>query len=176
MFTKYTTTSIRHLVLDGPSQWIAGQNVTLHCSTTQMGARYLEIPEAQNTTARLLLAALAKPVYLDRLLFLDSSNGPSSSKLAAHAAESTSLDWAAGSRIIDKVHSHICSKSLLSDFRTLLLQNKLWCLDASQYLSNCLTSCHACRATSKPKQSQKVPSSFLIVGSIRSFLWTIFSS
>lgn len=73
------------------------------------------------------------------------------------ASISMSFDnWPQIRRIVDKVHKHVCVHSTYSDMRTLLQRNKLWNDQAQNYLSQIVSECPDCKASSTPPPNRRV--------------------
>lgn len=65
--------AIRHLVLDGSSQWVVGRNVTSRANILQLDGSCIELPGPHRGRVRLLLHEDKFHLYLDSSLFYQNS-------------------------------------------------------------------------------------------------------
>lgn len=162
MLTAKTETGqimIRHLVIEGSSQWILGRNVTKKCNIVHIGGNFLELPDQ----SRIPITNKDFHSYISGKLFFSKENTWDEGmkyKLFCAAAtiqnETSSRSWAELRKIVDKVHKHVCGHSTYSDIKILLQRNNLWNDEVMKYLARTIESCSSCHNTALPKPTRKV--------------------
>lgn len=165
------TISIRHIVVDGSSQWIIGRNLTRKCNIEYIGRSSIRLPTIEPTDfIQMYDFDLHSHVNIDRFLNLNYGSrvlSPSPAVLAADNVlqasyvNTPSMNWSQIRRIVDRVHKHVCGHATYSDIRTLLDRNKLWTGQTQKYLSELLSECHHCKAASTPPPNRRVSLSSL---------------
>eukprot|EP00171_Calliarthron_tuberculosum_P001315 IDg1315t1 len=154
-----TTVDIRHLIIEGSSQWLIGRNVTKHCDIVHIGGNYLRLPE--NTAIKLKNHGYHSYVPYELFMPHETQLTPlSSTKIycatAQIAQDDVTYTWKETKMIIDKVHRHVCGHSTYTDMKILLDRNGLLTAEAQKYLSRTLEKCTSCSTTHEPKQARKV--------------------
>jgi len=150
---------IRHLVIEGSSQWIIGRNVTQLCNIVRIGKNMLELP---NNSGSISLRNYDLHCYVPYEIFCSQSSferGNMATMFCAAAKLDTFEDirpWKDVKSIVDKVHKHVCGHSNYSDMRILLERNNLWNKEVEKYLPLVLERCSNCHTTALPKNSRKV--------------------
>jgi len=106
--------SIRHLVIQGSSQWIIGRNVTSSCNMVRIGRNVLELPGNSGTVSLVnhdlhcyvpfetFCAGYLEPLKVNAVMFCATSK-------LDDAVEKR--PWSEVKAIIDKIHRHICGHS-----------------------------------------------------------------
>ena len=136
---------IRHLIIQGSSQWVIGRNLTSKTNIVHIDGDYILLPNGDH------LSMIQGKDSLHS--FLPSSKFRAGEKLSALVcllANSKPLTWTDTVKIVDKVHKHVCGHSNFNDIRTLLERNGLWSDGCDKYLASVLESCSACRAVQMP--------------------------
>ncbi len=158
--------NIRHLVIKGSSQWIIGRNATRPHDIIHVGAHELRFKINGKHDALTM-------VDYNRLSYIPISSvnrkintSPGIDSLAGFSAEiedmtskitkSDKHEWSTVKRIVDKVHNHVCGHSTYSDMRTLLERNGFWNNAVQHYLTNAVSNCKDCIASSTPPPSRRV--------------------
>lgn len=138
MYPTGVTLHIRHLLLEGSSQWVTRRNVTSKSNIPLLDGRSIELPGPVNTRVVQPLIEPNYHLYLPFSLFACSANAirisPSLQAMEVSTRSSTGCCPATIS-ITDRVHGHICRYACFSGMRLLLQRNNLWCEGASAYLS-----------------------------------------
>ena len=160
---------IRHLVIEGSSQWLIGRNVTSHCNQLRINDNRIQLPKFDHHQDYLSIVESDTHDYiaLDRFVQQDSSSTTSARSVVSLAgnsvcvSESTSKQLKGRSlsditRIVNRVHDHVCGHSSYGDIRTLLQRNQLWNEDVQKYLSSIVERCPNCIASSSPPSNRKV--------------------
>jgi len=153
---------IKHLVIDGSSQWVIGRNVTKLCDIIHQTANVLKLPPDPDTNISDTLKLIDQDFhsYLPWDIFCSKSRKDmpiiSTFYCASARIEGQNDSWASIKKIVDKVHKHICGHSNYTDIKLLLERNSLWSSDAEKYLVGILNECSACDTTAMPKPARKV--------------------
>lgn len=152
---------IRHLVLEGSSQWLIGRNITGKSNIMHIGTNAIVFAGPNHSTKSITMVDHDLHSYVPYVAFSRAATGKhQSASLNSLCASSThateTRPWSEVKRIIDKVHKHISGHASFSDIRTLLERNDMWSKEVEKYLSRTVETCHGCRATSLPKPSRKV--------------------
>jgi len=155
---------IRHLVIEGASQWVVGRNFTNYCDILHIRKHAVQLP-------------CDDPSLVDYVSYVDHDMhsyipykvfGPHATiearpnenalfcATAQIDASTQSRPWTTTKKIIDKVHKHVCGHSSFTDMKVLLERNDLWDDSAHEYLSNVMQRCQKCRKTAPPKEERKV--------------------
>lgn len=69
--------------------------------------------------------------------------------------------WDSVKKVVDRVHRHVCGHATFSDMRTLLIRNRLWSNEVQHYLSQTVSECVSCKASSTPPPNRRVSLSSL---------------
>jgi len=153
---------IRHLVIDGSSQWLIGRNVTKLCDIIHQNENVLKLPPENDTkksdTIKMIDHGFHSYLPWDIFCSEKTKEKPVTFKFFCATAqiEGKSTSWAATKKIVDKVHKHICGHSNYTDIKLLLERNELWSIDVEKYLTGVLEKCSACKTTALPKPARKV--------------------
>lgn len=149
--------SIRHLVIEGSSQWIIGRNVTTHCDIIHSNGNYLRMKNGSTITLHdhdmhsyVPYTAFCKTKLdytAETMLFCATASIPSIQ---------SARPWVELKHVIDKVHSHVCGHASFSDMKVLLQRNGLWSDEAMKYLARVIETCAGCSHTSDPQNARKV--------------------
>ena len=151
--------NIRHLVLDGSSQWVIGRNVTSNANLIHVGKNALQIVK-DGITNHISMVNRKFLSYVPLSRFNDHNEGLSVlSGLSGNFLYSK--PWSKVKGIVDKVHKHVCGHATLTDIRILLERNDMWNAAVEEYVSQLLQRCRSCRATAPPQPSRKVSISSL---------------
>eukprot|EP00171_Calliarthron_tuberculosum_P022021 IDg22021t1 len=152
---------VRHLVIDGSSQWVIGRNVTRFCDIIHVGENLIRFSN-KSITGSISLIENDFHSYLPYKIFIAQFNGtrnPNTAMFCATAkfkqSKNTEL-WSTKKKVIDKVHRHVCGHSSFNDIKILLERNGMWCSSVQKYLCSVLETCSYCKTTSEPKPSRKV--------------------
>ena len=150
---------IRHLVLDGSSQWIIGENVTQHSNIMHIGQNALQfVTDGVSDTFTMIDNNFLS--YLPMSVFSSENNeAPVLSCLNGNISKKPSRNQVKA--IVDKVHKQVCGHTNLTDMRLILQCNGLWNDIVCDYASQLIESCVSCRATASPQPSRKVSISSL---------------
>ena len=156
---------IRHLVIEGSSQWVVGRNVTNYCNILHIDENTLILPPdaSGNSKGSITLVDHDMHTYIPHSVFISRADNFTSDNektlfcAAANVNEDVgSKPWKDLKKIVDKVHKHVCGHSNYSDIKLLLERNMLWNDHVDKYLQSTLENCTACRTTAKPKACRKV--------------------
>lgn len=152
--------TIRHLVIEGSSQWILGRNITLLCNIIHLGRHALQMPCGESEYISLIDFDRHSHVPIDRFIPHNSSvdimsecssNTGSTGYFASLTLESTSdmetpplsspfrkpllSSWDSVKSLVNRVHRHVYGHATFSDMRTLFIRNRLWTNEVQHYLS-----------------------------------------
>jgi len=157
---------IRHLIIEGSSQWVVGRNVTRYCNIIHIGENKLCLPPSEVGNDSISLVNEDLHCYIPSKAFFKSSSVSGKAIFCATGKLSNSIDaknlpWSNRKAIIDRVHLHVCGHSSFSDMKTLLQRNDLYDDNAAEYLAQVLDECTSCKVTSQPKPNRKVSLSSL---------------
>lgn len=111
---------IRHLVLDGSSQWVVGRNVTSRSNILHMDDSFLVTTGLDGAPLRLPPLDRNHHLLLPQSLF--APNTPLQTFYATPSSAST--QWSTVRSVIDRVHKHVCGHSYFSDMETLLVRTQ----------------------------------------------------
>jgi len=167
-----TILKIRHLFIEGASQWVVGRNVTTRCNILHIGKNVLQLPDSSSNDSPsgelITLADDGMHSFIPYELFFRSSDLiPHEQQIVIYCATAQlertneALSWPKTRKIIDKVHTHVCGHSSFSDIKVLLQRNDIWNESVQDYLAMILERCTSCKTTSLPKQTRKVSLSSL---------------
>lgn len=151
---------IRHLALEGSSQWVVGQNIPSFGDICQMGQPRLVLQGANSENIVLLLMKIDRLLYLPAQCFVQSSNKTATTLSASSA--STLRPSCEVKAIIDRAHHHVCGHSDYGDIKTLLDRNDLWNDDARDYVTQVISRCKRCSSTMLPHPARQVSLRLLI--------------
>ena len=159
-----TPMKIRHLVMEGSSQWLIDRNVTCSCIINHATGNYLEFYVSDSETNNLSMTDFENHSYLPASVFMRTEqNSLKGEPLYTSALVSLScsanysqFSWPDTKKIIDKVHRHVCGHSSYNDIKLLMERNELWDDQCSKYLSQLLETCPHCPVVQLPSPSRKV--------------------
>ena len=157
---------IRHLVIDGSSQWVIGRNIVRKCNLLYDQQNILQLPAYTDSGEREFIPLIDDDMhsYIAYEMF-----APNEIKLSEQVHKSmycataqipfdqnSELSFPKLKKIVDTVHRHVCGHASFSDIKTLLDRNGIWNADTEKYLSHKIETCHSCRHTSNPTRARKV--------------------
>lgn len=119
---------IRHLVLDGSSQWVIGRNFTKSCNILHMDTNVLQFRLPDQTFDTLSLTEDGDHSYLSFQVFCSNEghlDGSVVDLVCSYTADSDIRPWSEVKKIIDRVHAHVCGHSSYEDMKLLLAQQHL---------------------------------------------------
>ena len=161
-----TAVSVRHLVIDGSSQWVIGRNIVRKCNLIYDGCNILELPLYTASGDRDFIPLIDEDMhsyiayekfisaehissdYVDKSFYYATAQLPIGEKLK--------LSFDKLKPIIDIVHRHVCGHSSYNDIKTLLDRNGIWNEDTKRYLAQTIETCKSCKHTSEPTGMRKV--------------------
>lgn len=145
---------MRHLIVEGSSQWVIGRNVTKSCDILQIDTNVLKLPVVDSDMNSFIPYESFCTRRTNGLLYTDRS----AIFCAAGMLHSStrSLSCSDTKKIVDKIHRHVCGHSSYSDIKILLERDGIWNETVAKYLAGTIDSCSACRATALPKPTRKV--------------------
>ena len=149
--------SIRHLVIEGSSQWIIGRNVTRNVDIIHSNGNCLKLKNGSIIT--LIDHDLHSYVPYSSFCTRDIDTATEKMLFCATASIPSSHSkrpWAELKKIIDKVHTHVCGHASFSDMKVLLQRNGLWSDEVFRYLAHRVDTCSNCLHTAEPKIPRKV--------------------
>ena len=151
--------NIRHIVIEGSSQWLKRRNVPSKCDIIHSNGNFLKI----NDNMHIPLLNFDMHSYIPSSIFLkQETESHSIFQAKLFCATGTihnstySRPWTELKKIIDKLHKHVCGHASLSDIQILLQCNNLLSTEIEKYLNRVVTSCSDCAKTHEPKQARKV--------------------
>ena len=154
-----TTVNVRHVVIEGSSQWVIGRIVTSKCDIIHKNGNYLQLPNS----VQIPVENVELHSYLSCWLFLSDhrTDGIRFQAKFYCATEVVGDPENIRSRkeltkIVDKVHKRVCGHASLSDMKILLERNDLWTPEVAKCLNSLIDSCEKCARTCEPKQVRKV--------------------
>lgn len=124
---------IRHLVIDGSSNWVTGHNVTSRRNILQLDGNCMILCGLNGQRIVLLVIDADHHFYLPMKLF---TTRESSSYSQAVIATAMAMLWSEVRPINDKVHKNVCGNSTFADMKVVLQRNGEWSDTASTYLRN----------------------------------------
>jgi len=150
---------MRHLIIEGSSQWLIGRNVTKSCDILHIGKNLLKLPD--DDTISLVDKDLHSFIPYNtfcgkRRVLCESDKSTIFCATAIVSCSEESRPWIETKKIVDKVHTHVCGHSNFSDIKILLERNSIWDESVEKYLVQIMESCISCRTTALPKPSRKV--------------------
>lgn len=157
--------NIRHLVIDGSSQWVVGRNVTNYCDILHVNQNILKLPPdaSGNSQGSVTLVDRDMHTYIPHTAFTFQAETLTPRHETTLFCATAHIDgnlakkpWKDLKNIVDKVHKHVCGHSTYSDIKILLERNELWNAHVDKYLQRTLEECTACRTTARPKTDWKV--------------------
>lgn len=150
---------IRHLVLDGSSQWVIGKNVTKYANILHADQKVIEfmVGDVKDSFSMIEHEFLS---YIPLVAFAPKAKRLSV-MLCLNGNICNNYSWNETKSIINKVHRHVCGHANYTDMRLLLERNNMWSDVVSDYVGNIIESCTACRSTAPPQPSRKVSISSL---------------
>ena len=157
-----TTVNIRHLVLDGSSQWVIGRNVTSKANIRHLQNDAIQFPVGDSMD-EISLIKVGFLCHMPLSTFASASQDDSIlSCLNGNVLSKKS--WPEIKKIIEKVHKHICGHANLTDIRLLLQRNDIWNDHIEDYVHRLIEGCHKCQSTAPPQPPRKVSISSLSKG------------
>lgn len=147
---------IKHVVLDGRSQWVIEQNITGSGNICQINSPMLTAGKSESKMISFSLIKLNNLLYMPPYAFLCPSDHLLSFSSAQTSTDVIRKNWEDVKTFVDRVHLHVCDHADFSDIRLLLQRNDLWSSDVNRYLYEIIAKCPGCRATSLPQPSPKV--------------------
>ena len=156
-----TVINIRHLVIEGSSQWLIGRNVTTKGDILHASGDILRFPSKDGTCITLSLVTHDMHSFLEKERFYHkeycSLHDNSMTTLLANAStHPKEMPWSQRKDVIHKVHNHVCGHSNFRDIRLLLERNGIWNDDCYKYLGHVLDSCQSCHETKLPQKARTV--------------------
>ena len=132
-----TMINIRHIVIEGSSQWLIGKNATNKCDIIHSSGNYFKLTDHSKIPLKNGFMHSYVPSYIS---FKITNTNCLSYQAKLFCATGNILDpinqlpWSELLKIIDKVHKHVCGHANLSDIQTLLQRNNMWSLKVEKYL------------------------------------------
>jgi len=155
---------VRHLVIEGSTQWLIGRNLTNCCDIIRIGKNELVLPHGCGT---ITLKDHDLHCFVPFEYFCQNKVSNFHAVLfcaTATIAAKETRPWKELKAIVDKVHRHVCGHSNYSDIKVLLERNGIWDDAVMKYLSQILEKCESCSTTALPKKSPKVSLSSMTRG------------
>lgn len=159
-----STVQVRHLVLDGSSQWVIGRNVTHQSDIVHVDGNLLSIPKPHNNRITVSMIDHDLHSYIPFASFMRAAPSVLTANLSlsnALQSKPQTKSWTELKHVIDKVHKHVCGHATFSDIGILLDRNDLWSDEVEHYLRSVVEECHHCKAACLPTPSRKVSLSSL---------------
>eukprot|EP00171_Calliarthron_tuberculosum_P000101 IDg101t1 len=150
---------VRHLIIQGSSQWVIGRNVTKHCNIIHINGNKLQLPVKDDQDENLTIELADHDMHCFVPLFTFGVCANSAEMYCAtvsFASKATNRSWPELKSIIDKVHKHVCGHASYNDIRILLERNDLWNEDVRKYLQSSIDLCPCCKVCEKPKAARQV--------------------
>ena len=150
---------IRHLVIEGSSQWVVGRNITKHCNIQRIAGNLLELPTKDESGIQMTISLVDHDLhcYLPLSAFgIASHSAQAYCAVVSFAAKASDRPWSEIKAIVDKVHKHVCGHASLRDMQILLERNDMWSTEVKAYLHQTVEVCHQCKVTDEPKDMRKV--------------------
>ncbi len=149
--------NIRHIVIEGSSQWVVGRNVTRRSNLNhiEQNAIAFIVGNSQDTITMIdheFLSYIPISKFVNcKTDRLECMNG--------HVV--SNRPWSEVKSVIDKVHNHVCGHANFTDFKILLERNNLWDKNVAKYVSNMIENCRACKSAAPTQPPRKVSISSL---------------
>jgi len=145
---------IRHLVLDGSSQWVIGKNVTQKANILHLSKNALQFSHSGDVEHISLLNSnflsyIPLTVFVPECQLSSALSGINGNLMADEP-------WCEVKAVVDKVPKHVCGHANFTDMRMLLERNGLWNDTVEDYVDKLISDCTACRSTAPPQPSHKV--------------------
>lgn len=153
-----TIVNIRHVVIEGSSQWVIGRNVTSIVNIIHIGRNAIEI-HCDGKPDYISMINKGRLSYISLHSFEIESE--TESLISFNGLSVSCRPWKEVKPIIDKVHKHICGHATFTDIKLLLQRNEIWNDAIECYVSKTLQNCTSCRATAPPQPNRKVSISSL---------------
>ena len=150
---------IRHLVIEGSSQWVIGRNVTRFCNIHHVDRNCLMFRSSvSNEPLSMTLYDIGDHCYLPFSTFECTQSRHVDKCLVSLSCsvQTSDLLWSDRKRIIDKVHRHVCGNSSYEDINFLLSRNEFWNEQCAKYLPHILDTCREFSAFKAPIGTRKV--------------------
>ena len=150
---------IRHLIIEGSSQWVIGRNVTRFCNIHHFDRNCLMFRSpVSDELLSMSLYDVGDHCYLPFSTFESTQSRHVDKCLVSLSCsvQTSDLLWSDRKRIIDKVHRHVCGHSSYEDIKLMLSRNELWNKHCAKYLSHILDTHRECFAFKAPIGSRKV--------------------
>ena len=158
-----TNVKIRHVAIDGSSQWMNGRNVTAKCDIKHSDGNYLKI----SNDLKISIQNFDLHFYVHPNIFLCKKTGtvptfePNCSVLQELSMIQKNSNMARvkkGYRLGSQARLWPCE---FEGYESLLDRVKLWNTEVEKYLNRVVSSCSNCAKTYEPKQFRKVSLSSL---------------
>lgn len=157
-------------MVDGSSRWLIGRNVTLLCNHLQINDNRLQLPLIDETQDYITLINNETHSFIPlcplmRSQSLSKYHSCSVMSLVGHSvrtsvssenSETLARPLNEITRIVQRVHDHVCEHASYGDVRTLLQRNKLWNNDVQRYVASTVEKCPNCIAAAPPATTRKV--------------------
>lgn len=140
---------IRHIVVQGSSQWDIGRNITRACNHLQINHNRLQLPVFEDfnqdsiktvdsdTHSYVLLnrftGSVPKYITASSYLLTLTSNYAS---INGNEITTPSRTLKEVRHIVRRIHEHVCGHAKYGDMKILLQRNKLWSNDTQKLLSS----------------------------------------
>lgn len=166
--------SICHLVVEGSSQWILGRNFTRKCNHIHINDNRLQLPSIFGRNDYISMVDKDTHSFVPLIRFIPHFNSsiPPMSSLAGrpapvnfkmvddeHPSEqviSLSRPIDEVSKIVKRVHDHVCGHASFGDMRTLLQRDRLRIADVERILFTAVEKCPHCIAAAPPASKRTV--------------------
>lgn len=149
---------MRHVVLDGSSQWFIGRNVT----------RKADLQHISRHAIRFVVRGKEEYITLiehERLSYISLDSFRTIYKLVCSNANIIlEKPWKDIKNLLDKVQKHVCGHANLTDIQLLLKRNNLWNSAIDKYISKTVSECTSFRSTTPRVPNRKVSISSLSKG------------
>lgn len=121
-----TVVKIRHLIVEGSSQWVFGRNLTMHCDLLHIGRNVLQLPSADacSSGSTIPIRNVDLHSYLPLQIFLQEEDVPDPddfvralcTTIHVHASDVT-RSWPELKAIVDNMQHHVCGHSNFNDIK-----------------------------------------------------------
>lgn len=144
------------MVIDGSSSWVTGRIVTTKRDIMDADGDYLQFNvDKRYITKQLIEYDFHRHFRKDELYHLDFPS--TQDKLCIELCTlSSKINWRDKTKIIYRVHEHVCGHSKYYDISLLLKQNKIWDDDCVRYLSHILETCPSDHVVDAPSTNRPV--------------------
>lgn len=151
---------IRHLVIYGYSQWLICRNVTQSCNQLRIDDNSIPFPVLNGLQDYLSIVEgeTHEYVLLDRFTNAPSPTCTPNSSFVALADHCVSLQASSShrplseiTRVVNRVHDHVCGHASYGDRRTLLKCNSIWNDNVMKMPSLIVDRCSNYLASAQPQ-------------------------